>query len=100
MIHPYFQCFSCGSAFEKYALACSGGKLCTGKSAFAVRFFLHIFTSSLKFQLYYFLIKRFKQMSAENFAEQGGGRRNPVGFRGRQRSYAEFTATDVKDNMK
>ena len=35
-------------------------------------------------------------MSAENFAEQGGGRRNPVGFRGRQRNYAEFNATDVK----
>ena len=35
-------------------------------------------------------------MSAENFAEQGGGRRNPDGFRGRQRSYAEFYATDVK----
>ena len=35
-------------------------------------------------------------MLAENFAEQGGGRRNPDGFRGRQRSYAEFNATDVK----
>ena len=35
-------------------------------------------------------------MSAENFAEQGGGRRNPIGFRGRQRNYAEFNATDVK----
>ena len=34
-------------------------------------------------------------MLAENFAEQGGGRRNPVGFRGRQHSYAEFYATDV-----
>ena len=32
----------------------------------------------------------------ENFAEQGGGRRNPDGFRGRQRSYAEFNATNVK----
>ena len=35
-------------------------------------------------------------MLAENFAEQGGGRRNPDGFRGRQRSYAVFYATDVK----
>ena len=35
-------------------------------------------------------------MLAENSAEQGGGRRNPDGFRGRQRSYAEFNATDVK----
>lgn len=35
-------------------------------------------------------------MSAENFAEQGGGRRNTDVFRGRQRSYAEFNATDVK----
>ena len=35
-------------------------------------------------------------MSMENFAEQGGGRRNPDGFRGRQRSYAEFYTTDVK----
>ena len=35
-------------------------------------------------------------MLAENFAEQGGGRRNPDGFRERQRSYAEFNATDVK----
>ena len=35
-------------------------------------------------------------MLAENFAEQGGGRRNPDGFRGRQRSYAEFYTTDVK----
>ena len=35
-------------------------------------------------------------MPAEYFAEQGGGRRNPDGFRGRQRSYAEFYATDVK----
>ena len=32
----------------------------------------------------------------ENSAEQGGGRRNPDGFRGRQRSYAEFYTTDVK----
>ena len=36
-------------------------------------------------------------MLAENFAEQGGGCRNPDGFRGRQRSYAEFNATDVKE---
>ena len=35
-------------------------------------------------------------MSMENFAEQGGERRNPDGFRGRQRSYAEFYTTDVK----
>ena len=35
-------------------------------------------------------------MLAENFAEQGGGRRNTYVFRGRQRSYAEFNATDVK----
>ena len=35
-------------------------------------------------------------MLAENFAEQGGGRRNTDVFRGRQRSYAEFYATDVK----
>ena len=35
-------------------------------------------------------------MSMENSAEQGGGRRNPDGFRGRQRSYAEFYTTDVK----
>ena len=35
-------------------------------------------------------------MLAENFVEQGGGRRNPDGFRGRQRSYSEFNATDVK----
>ena len=34
-------------------------------------------------------------MFAENFAEQGGGRRSPDGFRGRQRGYAEFYATDV-----
>jgi hypothetical protein len=32
----------------------------------------------------------------ENSAEQGGGRRNPDGFRGRQRSYVEFYTTDVK----
>ena len=35
-------------------------------------------------------------MSAKKFAEQGGGRRDPDGFRRRQRSYAEFYATDVK----
>ena len=35
-------------------------------------------------------------MLAKNYAEQGGGHRNPDGFRGRQRSYAEFNATDVK----
>ena len=35
-------------------------------------------------------------MLAENFAEQGGERRNTDVFRGRQRSYAEFYATDVK----
>ena len=35
-------------------------------------------------------------MSMENSAEQGGGRRNPDGFRGRQRSYAKFYTTDVK----
>ena len=35
-------------------------------------------------------------MLVENFAERGGGRRNPDGFRGRQRSYAGFYATDVK----
>ena len=35
-------------------------------------------------------------MSTENFAKQGGGRRNPDGFRGRQHSYVEFNATDVK----
>ena len=35
-------------------------------------------------------------MLAECFAEQGGGRRNTVVFRGRQRSYAEYNATDVK----
>ena len=34
-------------------------------------------------------------MLAENIAEQGGGRRNPDGFRGRQRSYAVFYATSV-----
>ena len=34
-------------------------------------------------------------MLAENFAEQGGGHRNHDGFRGRQRSYADFYATDV-----
>ena len=36
-------------------------------------------------------------MLVENFAEQGGGRRNPDGFRGRQRGYAEFYATDIKE---
>ena len=36
-------------------------------------------------------------MLAENFAEQGGGRRKAVAFRGRQRSYAEFYATDIKE---
>ena len=35
-------------------------------------------------------------MLAENIAEQGGGHRNPDGFRGRQRSYAVFYATDIK----
>jgi len=35
-------------------------------------------------------------MSAENFAEQGGGRRKAGALQGQQRSYAEFTATDVK----
>ena len=35
-------------------------------------------------------------MLAENFAEQGGGRRNTDVFRGQQRSYAEFYTTDVK----
>ena len=35
-------------------------------------------------------------MLAENPAERGGGRRNPDGFRGRQRSCAEINATDVK----
>ena len=35
-------------------------------------------------------------MSAENFAEQGGGRRKAVALQGRQRSCAEFNATDVK----
>ena len=47
-------------------------------------------------ELYYFQLKRFKQVLVENFAEQGEGRRNPDGFRGRQRSYAEFYTTDVK----
>ena len=32
----------------------------------------------------------------EIFAEQGGGRRNTVVFRGQQRSYAGFYAADVK----
>ena len=32
----------------------------------------------------------------ENSAEQGGGRRNPDGVRGRQRSYAKFYTADVK----
>jgi hypothetical protein len=41
--------------------------------------------------------QRKKPMSMENSAEQGGGRRNPDGFRGRQRSYAEFYTTDVKE---
>ena len=36
-----------------------------------------------------------KQMSAENFAEQGGGRRKADALQGQQRSYAEFNATDV-----
>ena len=35
-------------------------------------------------------------MLAENFAEQSGGRRKAVALQGRQRSYAEFYATDVK----
>ena len=35
-------------------------------------------------------------MLAKIFVLQGGGRRNPDGFRGRQRSYAEINATDVK----
>ena len=35
-------------------------------------------------------------MSAENFAEQGGGRRKAGALQGQQRSYAEFTAIDVK----
>ena len=35
-------------------------------------------------------------MLAENFAEQGGGRRKAGALQGRQRSYAEFYATDVK----
>ncbi|MBQ3969415.1 MAG: hypothetical protein II685_02880, partial [Clostridia bacterium] len=47
--------------------------------------------------LYYFQLKSFKQMLAENFAEQGGGRRKAVALQGRQRSYAEFNATDVKE---
>ena len=34
----------------------------------------------------------------ENSAEQGGGRRNPDGFRGRQHSYAKFYTADVKGN--
>ena len=46
--------------------------------------------------LYYFQLKRFKQMLAENFAEQGGWRRKAGGLQGRQRSYAEFNATNVK----
>ena len=32
----------------------------------------------------------------ENFTEQGGGRRDPDGFRGRQRCFAEFYTADVK----
>ena len=36
-------------------------------------------------------------MSTENFAEQGGGRRKAGALQGRQRSYAEFNATDVKE---
>ena len=35
-------------------------------------------------------------MLAENFAEQGGGRRKAGALQERQRSYAEFNATDVK----
>ena len=35
-------------------------------------------------------------MSAENFAEQGGGRRKADALQGRQRSYAKFNATDAK----
>ena len=35
-------------------------------------------------------------MLAKNFAEQGGGRRKADALQGRQRSYAEFSATDVK----
>ena len=36
-------------------------------------------------------------MLAKNFAEQGGERRKTVALQGRQRSYAEFNATDVKE---
>ena len=36
-------------------------------------------------------------MLVENFAEQGGGRRKADAFRGRQRGYAEFYATDFKE---
>ena len=35
-------------------------------------------------------------MSMGNFTEQGGGRRDPDGFRGRQRCFAEFYTADVK----
>ena len=35
-------------------------------------------------------------MPTENFAEQGGGRRKAGALQGRQRSYAEFYAADVK----
>ena len=34
-------------------------------------------------------------MLAENIAEQGGGCRKAGALHGRQRSYAEFIATDV-----
>ncbi len=46
--------------------------------------------------LYYFQLKHIKTDVSGKFAEQGVGRRNPDGFRGRQRGYAEFNATDVK----
>ncbi len=36
-------------------------------------------------------------MLTEKFAEQGGGRRKAVAFRGRQRSYVKFYATDNKE---
>lgn len=43
------------------------------------------------------LDESFQQMLEEDLAQQGGGRRDPGGFRGRQRSCAKCRAADGKD---
>ena len=48
---------------------------------------------------YWYFIKSFKQILAENFAERGGGRRQAGACQDRQQSYAEFYAIDVKGFM-